>query len=252
MALQILRTKFGRWLSHKDKPVKQDLIEQNGLLNFSSVPHMTELQDASTATPGVVEPLRSRDKRSKMDVFEDAINRMVDKLDGINDNLHRQNEQNAELIRRIDKLPHLVETLPRAMDSQKQVVDELIGQLKIKSVKDKQLAEVIAQIPSETARQSNVLKEISQKMSVCAESDVRMTEGFNRFKDSLVQLDRDTVLQTEGIGQMTRTFAESDRVIKQVIQKQQKHFLIMLAVSLGVCTLAIASLIVGIIVLTGP
>ena len=88
---------------------------------------------------------------------------------------------------------------------------------------------------------------MSRKFSVNAETSVQMAQSFNKFNDALVKLDNTTDSQTDGIKQMAKTFAASDRYLKYIVSKQQRRFMWVLGISLTVCTLAIAALIVALL-----
>ncbi len=74
-----------------------------------------------------------------------------------------------------------------------------------------------------------------------------MSEGFNRFNETLSKLDSDTVGQTESILQMNKTFAASDRYLKHIMARQNKRFMWVFIAAMVVCTLAIAGLVAGLV-----
>jgi lipopolysaccharide/colanic/teichoic acid biosynthesis glycosyltransferase len=53
--------------------------------------------------------------------------------------------------------------------------------------------------------------------------------------------------QTEGISQMNKTFAASDRYLKYIISRQHKRFMWVFVTAMSVCLLAIAALVIAII-----
>ena len=59
-----------------------------------------------------------------------------------------------------------------------------------------------------------------------------MAEGFNKFRMTLDRLNQNTVSNTEGILQMSRTFAASDRYLKYVVTKLNKRYAWTLALAL--------------------
>ena len=186
-------------------------------------------------------------RRDNNEIMNEAFNRLVEKLEGINDNLGKQVAQHEELMGRIDKLPEVLQALPDAVADQGKVVESLTEQLKNQQLKDAQLLDAIEKIPNETAKQSDSLAEMSRKFSVNAETSVQMAQSFNKFNDALVKLDNTTDSQTDGIKQMAKTFAASDRYLKYIVSKQQRRFMWVLGISLTICTLAIAGLIVALV-----
>ena len=76
--------------------------------------------------------------------------------------------------------------------------------------------------------------------------DSQICENFNKFNDTLAKLDTDTVSQTDGIMQMSKTFAASDRYLKYIISRQNRRFMWVFMTALGVCVFAIIALVIGI------
>jgi hypothetical protein len=74
-----------------------------------------------------------------------------------------------------------------------------------------------------------------------------MTKGFNKFNQPLDKLNQTTEGQTDGILQMSRTFATSDRYLKYIITKQNKRFMWMFISAASVCLFVILVL-TGIII----
>ncbi|MCK5564725.1 MAG: hypothetical protein KAJ07_05720, partial [Planctomycetes bacterium] len=172
-----------------------------------------------------------------------GFNRMVDQLEGINQHLNMQIDQHHKLMDRMDQLPELLENLPNAVNDQKKLVNELIDQLKNKTLKEQQFVEIIERIPAETLRQNNTLLEMSRKLSVSADADVQMADSFNRFNETLSTLDEDTVSQTESIRQINKTFAASDRYLKYILSRQHKRFMWVFIIAMSICGVAVMALV---------
>jgi hypothetical protein len=188
------------------------------------------------------------EKKENIEVLNKLFGQLVGQLQGINEHLGRQVGQHEELMGRIDQLPDLLEALPTQVRDQKQVVDALADQLKARAVKDQQFAETIDKIPVETARQTNALVDMGHKLSAVADVDSQICENFNKFNDTLAKLDTDTVSQTDGIMQMNKTFAASDRYLKYIISRQNRRFMWVFMTALGVCLFAIIVLVIGIVI----
>lgn len=190
----------------------------------------------------------SLDRKESVEVLGKAFNRMVDQLEGINDHLGKQVAQHEKLMDRIDELPQLLENLPIAIDNQRQLVNSLVEQLKSKTMKEQQFVQIVEKIPAEISRQTNSLGEMNRKLSVSADADVQMTESFNKFNETLGKLDSNTVSQTEGLAQMSKTFAASDRYLKYIISRQHKRFMWVFITAMSICVIAIFALVVAIVV----
>ena len=190
--------------------------------------------------PSVV-PLRSgpgamvTKKKDSAEVFQEAVDKLVDKLEGINDNLASQIRQNERLVERMDTLPGMLSPLPKAVEEQRAAFAEVADQLRQKVARDEKVAVE--------------LSGIHEKVAASAAVDEKMCETFGQFSTTLSKLDEDTVSQTEWIQQMSRTFSASERYIKHTMARQQVRFYWIFGISLVVSLLAIVGLVVGIVLL---
>lgn len=185
-----------------------------------------------------------------LEKLHDGLNRLIEQLRGINDNLNRQSSRHEELMSRIEQLPHLLQGFPGAVENQRQVTEQLIQQLKENALKDQQFMDAVAKIPTETAKQTDALINIDHQLAAAADNDVQMVENFNKFNKTLEKLDDSSLSQTDSILQMSKTFAASDRYLKYIISRQNKRFLWVTASAIGVCIIVVAALVGIIIYLT--
>ena len=239
------------WSSREDRGEVYASVDDQGLLQTDQEP-----AEQDTQTPGrqesakgeiVVKKAAPVDKKESIEKLNESFNSLIEQLQGINENLNKQVNQHEQLMGHIDKLPGILESLPGTVENQKQVVDSLTEQLKTQALKDEQFTEVVAKIPTETSKQSDALAEMSRKLSVSADVNLQMSEGFNRFNDTLEKLDADTLSQTDGIMQMSKTFATSDRYLKYIISKQHRRFVWVFVTAISVCVFAILALLIGIV-----
>jgi len=247
MAIKDLWTKAGKWWSNQGGSVA---IDGDGLIQNNRVEvvkgPVTEPKQGQT-NDLLVKKAHSIAKRDNAEIFGEAFNRLIDKLQGINDHLDKQVTQHEQLMDRIQQLPELMETLPGAVENQKEVVDSLVEQLKVRALKDKQFAKTIERIPAETLKQTNAMADMNQKLSVAADIDAQMSDSFNRFNDTIGKLDEDTVSQTGSILQMSKAFASSDRYLKYIMARQNRRFMWVFIAAMAVCTIAIGAIIVSLV-----
>ncbi len=207
-----------RWSKRKPNPVDTEVLKG----------------DYHNSADGSVVPLRSSSiaprKKDNAELFNEAVNKLVEQLEGINEHLDRQVSQNEQLVGRLD-------ALPKAVDEQRQSFAKVAEQLRQKIAHDEKVAENLAGI--------------HEKVAKAAAVDEKMCDHFEQFAGTLSKLDADTVSQTEWIQQMSRTFSASERYIKYTLAKQQQRFYWIFGISLGISFLAIVALIVGIILLRG-
>ena len=177
-----------------------------------------------------------------MEKLQEGFNKLIDQLEQINDHLSQQLTQHQELMGRVKQLPQLLESLPSAVENQKSLTTQLLDQLRTTAAKDQQFIEAVGKIPAETARQTDTLTLINHQLEAAADSDVQLAESFVKFKDTLERLNHNTASNTQGIVQMTKTFAASDRYLKYVVTKLNKRYAWVLAIAISVCGAAICTL----------
>lgn len=214
--------------------------------NGSAVKAVAVTSTGSTSlTTGSLET--GRGKQESLEKLQLGFDRLINELSGINDHLRKQVAQHEQLITRIDLLPKLFENFPAVVENQKNITDGLLEQLKANLLKDKQIIETIEKIPLETAKQTDTLESIDHQLSAAADVDVQMTDTFNKFNESLDRLNRSTQEHTDGISQMSRTFAASDRYLKFIVSRQTRQFMWVFYSALVVCAIVIL-LLVGLVI----
>ncbi len=191
----------------------------------------------------VVKTLQPADKGQSLDKLNAGFTKLVEQLEGINSHLDQQVTQHQELMGRMEKFPQLLETFPAVVENQKQLTEQLFEQLKATATKDQQFIDAVERIPSETAKQTDALVNIDHQLAAAADTDVQMAETFNKFNQALEKLEQSTVGQTDGIMQMSRTFATSDRYLKYLMSIQNRRFMWVFMTAMGVCVLSILILV---------
>ncbi len=223
----------------------EPVLDNDGLLTMALEPQ-EDFEDTSSARtshgPIMVNPVTTLDRRESVEKLQEGFNRLVDQLEQINDHLSEQLTQHQELMGRVRQLPQLLESLPSAVENQKHLTTRLLDQLRTTAAKDQQFIEAVGKIPAETARQTDTLTMINHQLEAAADSDVQLVDNFVKFKDSLDRLNHSTAKNTEGIVQMSRTFAASDRYLKYVVTKLNKRYAWVLAIAMTVCGAAICTL----------
>jgi len=251
MTLKQILTGTGSWLrAHRYEEVSPctPALDDDGLL-MSTMDRSEGFGGRASNTPRdpvVVNTVTSLERRGSAETLEEGFNQLVDQLGKINGHLNQQLAQHEELMSRVRQLPERLESLPAAVENQRVLTGELLEQLKNTAAKDRQFAEAVEHIPAETARQTDTLTTINHQLAAAADTDVQLAESFNKFKDTLDRLNHNTVSNTEGILQMSKTFAASDRYLKYVVSKLNKRYAWTFAMALSVCT-AVISALIGII-----
>ena len=219
---------------------KKKASQPNGSNGFDGAVGLDDFSYSSEdgANSSVV-PLRGSQtavrKKSSAEMFNDAVEKLVEKLEGINDSLDRQIQENQKLVQRMDGVPDMLATMPDAIEEQRQAFARVAELLVQKGDRDEKVAENLAGI--------------HEKVAVSTEIQSKMGDNFNKFSDTLDRLDQDTVSQTEWLQQISRTFLASERYMKYTLAKQQTRFYWIFGISIGICFLAIVGLVIGIVLM---
>ncbi|MBN2130241.1 MAG: hypothetical protein JW741_12135 [Sedimentisphaerales bacterium] len=248
MTLKEILTGTGSWLrAHRYEEVSScgPALDDDGLLMSTTERDAGFGGRSSNAPhdPVVVNTVTSLERRDSTETLQEGFQQLVDQLGKINSHLNQQLTQHEELMSRVRLLPEQLESFPAAVENQRALASELLEQLKSTAAKDRQFIEAVESIPAETARQTDTLTTINHQLAAAAETDVQFAESFHKFKDTLERLNHNTVSNTEGILQMSKTFAASDRYLKYVVSKLNKRYAWTFAMALSVCTAVISALI---------
>lgn len=251
MTLKDFWAKTSSWLE-THKPSKrvdfQPEIDSEGLISENAEAEKRNVEEKDSEGDKVlVKTVQPKDKMQTLERLQSSFDKLVEQLEGINGHLNRQAAHNGDLMRRIEELPNLLQSFPAVVESQKQLTEKLLEQLKASSVMEHEFAEVIGKIPTETAKQTDALGEINHQLAAAADADVQMGESFNKFNVTLEKLNESTVGQTDGIMQMSKTFAASDRYLKYIVSRQRKSFIWVFMIAVGVCVTVIL-ILTGIII----
>jgi chromosome segregation ATPase len=244
MELRALLTRFQNWLrkqlpsSHSDYDLPP--LSDDGLIIHNQAPAADKSPLQAVAVRG----------KPEVEKFQTGFETLIDQIQGINQHLDKQVAQHENLIARIEQFPKLLENFPAVVENQKVLTEQLVLQLKANILKDQQLLSAIEKIPAESAKQTDALLAIDRQLAAAADVDIQMTETFTKFNDTLGKLNQSTKDHTNGIAQMSRTFAASDRYLKYMVAKQTRQFMWVFYTAIGVCVVVIL-LLVGIIIFTG-
>lgn len=245
------KSKTSTWL-HAHKPTKvgrfRPRVNEEGLISANGESAESESLPVGTQSDKVlVKMVPPIEKQQSLEKLQEGFDKLIVQLQGINQHLNRQANQNEDLMSRIEQLPKLLESFPDLVQNQKQITEGLVEQIKAAIAKDQQFVDTVEKIPMETAKQTDALVDIDHQLAAAADTDVQMAESFNKFNEALDKLNQRTVSQTDSIVQMNRTFATSDRYLKYILSKQNKRFMWVFIAAVGVCVLAIL-ILTGIVI----
>jgi methyl-accepting chemotaxis protein len=206
-------------------------------------PQSAEAEDSRVLATTV----QQKDKIETLEKLQAGFDKLIEQLQGINENLNRQITQHEDLMGRVEQFPKLLENFPAVVENQKQITEQLIEQLKSAAAKNQQFVDAVEKIPNETAKQTDALVDINHQLAAAADTDVQITESFNKFNQTLGKLNDSATGQTESIIQMSKTFAASDRYLKYIISRQNRRFMWVFVIAVLVCVLVIL-ILTGVII----
>ncbi len=248
MTLRGILSGTASWLRahrYEDSDNCEPRLDDDGLLTMDFEPDTDGQDEQSTRRtnrPVAVSAITSVERREPAERLQEGLDQLVNQLERINDHLSEQLAQHEELMGRVRQLPQLLESLPSAVENQKRLTYQLLEQLRNTAAKDRQFSQVVEQIPATAARQTDALVDINHQLAAAAEVDVQMADSFTKFRMTLDRLNQNTVSNTQGILQMSKTFAASDRYLKYVVTKLNKRYAWTLALALSVSTAVVAAL----------
>ena len=250
MTFKDLWSKVSSWLrSHWASELHdyQPQINDEGLITTDAEPADSEVnQKGATGNQVIVKTIQPSSKQESLEKLQAGFDKLVEKLQAINQHLERQVVQNEDLMSRINQLPKLLESFPAVVENQKQLIEQLIEQLKAAVVKDQQFVDAVEKIPTESAKQTDALVDINHQLAAAADTDVQMAESFNKFNETMDKLNQTAIGQTEALCQMSKTFAASDRYLKYIMARQNKRFMWIFVIAVGACVL-VSLILTGII-----
>jgi len=254
MTIKDIWAETSNWLrSHKlsrSANYKPD-VDDDGLINQEAESTETAVSQAGpTGTQSdklVVKAVPPMDKHESLEKLQQGFNKLVEQLQGINEHLNRQVTQHEDLMGRIEQLPSLLESFPSVVENQKRITEQLIEQLRAAAAKNQQFLDAVEKIPNETAKQTDALVDIDHQLGAAADTDVQMTESFNKFNQTIDKLNHSSLAQTDSIMQMSRTFATSDRYLKYIVSRQNKRFVWVFITAMGICV-AVILILTGIVI----
>ena len=254
MTIKDIWAETGNWLrSHKLSRAgnSQPDVDDDGLISQEAESTGTAVDDAGQTGQQsdklIVKAVPPMDKHESLEKLHKGFYKLVEQLQDINEHLNRQVTQHEDLMSRIEQLPKLLESFPDVVENQKRITEQLIEQLRAAASKNQQFLDAVEKIPNETAKQTDALVDIDHQLAAAADTDVQMTESFNKFNQTMDKLDQSTLAQTDSIMQMSRTFATSDRYLKYIVSRQNKRFVWVFITAMGICV-AVILILTGIVI----
>ena len=175
-----------------------------------------------TAEPAGALVTHSDKTEQKLQTIEDGFNRLVDGLGDINKTMIQQQDQHLVIQKSLQELPRMVESLPRALEAQGGIVEQLTDQLRDQSARNQEVIAAIGTLPEQARFQGDKLGQISHHLQTTRETETEM----------LIHMKAQS-LSMESVGQLLE---KSESRLQEVLTQQQRRFtwLFTLAISLSI------------------
>jgi len=103
-----------------------------------------------------------------------------------------------------------------------------------------QLPSLLESFPSVVENQKRITEQLLEQLKSAAAKN-------QQFIDAVEKIPNETAKQTDSIMQMSRTFATSDRYLKYIVSRQNKRFMWVFIIALGICV-AVILILTGIVI----
>jgi Mg2+ and Co2+ transporter CorA len=209
-------------------------------------------QESVNQDSNAVVPLRKNSdagvirKKDSAEIFNEGINKLVDRLEEINAGISLRVQQNEQLLDKMNQLPDFLSGLPQHTREQREILQELVTELKAKSAGEQKMLDAVVDMTEQSVDQTRKLGSINEQLVTSAKTDRQMCDNMGRFGDSLGRLSAETNTQTEWMQHLSRALDATDQYVKLTLARQQNRFMWVFAISMTVSVMAIIGLVLGI------
>jgi hypothetical protein len=230
-------------LAEPDYEISELPLDEQGFLRDDLVKGGQERPSSQPKPASAVLTQQKEEKPQSLERIQENFNRFVDQLQGINSNLSKQVAQQEQLGAKLDKLPNLIGAVPEMLENQHRSLDEVLRQLRSSQVRSEEFIDIVHQIPREAVKQTETMQKMNQHLTQTAETDIVMREAFTSFSETVTKLTAATEANREAILNMSKAFAASDRYMKFLVQVQNRRFVWLFLISLGICLVCVLTVV---------
>lgn len=185
-------------------------------------------------------------KKDSSELFQEAVDKLVDRLEEINAGISLRVQQNEQLLDKMNQLPDFLSVLPQHTQQQREILQELVTEMKAKSAGDQKMLDAVVDMSEQAVDQTRKLGSIHEQLQASGKTDRLMSDNMGRLGDSMNRLNDQAMTQGEWIGHLSRTLAATDQYVKMTLARQQNRFMWVFAISMAVSVMAIIGLVLGI------
>ena len=225
-----LLSRIGRWF-RKDLPENGDtssMVGQPGEHSSNAIETRTTF----------LRPWAKRD--AAINRLEEGFNTLTDLMGSIRDNLDHQNRRQDELLKALQQLPQVLNSIPESNRVQTDTLQAIHKQIEGQSAQQERLGEILNRIGQNTGEQRQMVDALRDRVEEIHKTDTTIADYLNNVGNSMKDVSSNSKTTSEVLGQMRDNLDARDGQIERVLHRQGVRFTTMLAVAIF---LSIAALV---------
>lgn len=231
--------RMGGWFSRSQMPISDEEIvplDAEGLIVDST------RNDCGAANgPGAAIFTRAG-KKEQLVAMEDSFSRLVEVLEGLNDNVVKQREQGKELNEKLDTMLGATAAMPATLDKQAGFVKDICNELRNQSARSEQLAESVSEIPALAKTEIERLGDILQELESSTQSRHEVAGSLKTVNETMEAVSTKTGVQTSALYNVADLLGRSNKRIEEMLVGQRRRFWLMIAVIVAIVAGGIAAI----------
>jgi DNA repair exonuclease SbcCD ATPase subunit len=237
-----LLSRIGRWF-RKDLPENGDAA--SGTL--VGQPSSGAIETRTT----FLRPWAKRD--ASIQRLEEGFNTLTDLMGAIRDNLDSQNRRQDELLKAMQQLPQVLNSIPESNRVQTETLQAIHKQIEGQSAQQDRLGTILDKIGTTTGEQREVVDQLRDRVEEIHKTDTTIADYLNNVGNSMKDVSSNSRATSDILGQMRDNLDARDGQIERVLHRQGTRFTTMLAIAIFLSIAALVAVsIMGYLMINRP
>jgi chromosome segregation ATPase len=199
------------------------------------------------ATDRTAPALTRRGRREhSLSKLQEGYDRLLELMDQIQKHMRTQEDRTEQIATAIAHLSRSLADTPNSDQQQVQLLSTIAAQLETTTVRTQQLADAIGEMPRVVRGQTDALSGIQRQLELTAESDAHLANTLGSFARSVDRLGEGAGKQADALQELRTAGDEHQQRLDAVIQRQTRHFTLLVAI---MAVLAGAAIVAGTVIL---
>ena len=238
-----LLSRIGRWF-RKDLP-------ENGDPTSTLVGQPGHPSNAIETRTTFLRPWAKRD--ASIQRLEEGFTTLTDLMGSIRDNLDHQNRRQDELLKALQQLPQVLNTIPESTRVQTETLQAIHKQIEGQSAQQEKLGEILNKIGTTTGEQREVVDELRDRVEEIHKTDTTIADYLNNVGNSMKDVSSNSKMTGDVLAQMRDNLDARDGQIERVLHRQGTRFTTMLAIAIFLSIAALVAVsIIGYLMINRP